>query len=142
MTQENKELLLKDLCSRLPYRAFVQTYRCNTGSFELLMPRLLEAFIKDEGLEIKPYLRPMSSITEEEDEWLNDRMNFSRDDEADRVRQKWGIVMQEIYTNSSKYVFSNFTEILDWLNAHHFDYRGLIPMGLALEAKEGMYNLN
>lgn len=30
-------------------------------------------------------------------------------------------------------------QVIDWLLAHHFDYRGLIPMGLALEATEGMY---
>ena len=60
--------------------------------------------------EVLPYLRPMSSMTEEE----------------------------EIYYNTV-YTALKFYEKEDWLNANHFDYRGLIPMNLALEAPEGMY---
>ena len=58
-----------------------------------------------------PYLRPMSSMTEEE----------------------WKEYNQTIGKSFS------FTDEVDWLNAHHFDYRGLIPMGLALKATKGMY---
>lgn len=146
MTNEEKQLLVVDLCARIPYKP-----KINVDDIGLFIPRLKyingitchfyecawTKFID----EIKPYLRSLSNMTDEEDEWLNDRINFSRDDEVYRIRQKWGIVLQEIYTNSSKYVFSNFTEILDWLNTHQFDYRGLIPMGLALEASEEMYKI-
>ena len=65
--------------------------------------------------ELKPYLRPMSSMTEEEKKDYNSKFE-GRD-------FSW-----EIYYGST-----------DWLNEHHFDYRGLIPMGLALPAPEGMY---
>ena len=68
---------------------------------------------------IKPYLRLMSSMTEEE--------------------------KKEYYDLLSRYDASCFiskigSRLFDWLNSHHFDYRGLIQMGLALEASEGMYN--
>lgn len=107
MKQEYKELLLVDLCSRLPYEVILvapngkTVYQTdgNTGA-ELLV---------EEGW--KPYLRPMSNMTEEE----------------------------EIYYNTV-YIALKFYEKEDWLNKNHFDYRGLIPMGLALEAPEGMYN--
>lgn len=62
---------------------------------------------------IKPYLRSMSSMTEEEEKQFQD-VNL--------------------------YELPYMVEGLDWLNAHHFDYRGLIEKGLALEAPEGMYN--
>ena len=64
----------------------------------------------------KPYLRPMSSMTEEEKKELNNVLEF------------------QYYSDDSC-----MCESTDWLNAHHFDYRGLIERGLALEAPEGMY---
>ena len=107
LLSEEKSLLLKDLCARLPYGTFVQTYRCNTESFELLMPRLLEAFIKDEGLEIKPYLRPISSMTEEEEK---EYKNCYQSDDT-----------------------TTATLLVDFYNKKMFDYRGLIEKGLALD---------
>ena len=120
MTPEEKNLLLKDLCARLPYRTFVQTYHYNTGSFEPLMPRLLEAFIKDDGLEIKPYLRPMSSMTEEE------KFEYDR---ILSIEHEGYLLIEEV------------PDIIDFYNSKHLDYRGLIPMGLALEAPEDMYKI-
>ena len=111
MTQEEKQLLLKDLCARLPYGVIV---RKNDGVREsdnkLLDIDMFDELINYVYKDIKPYLRPMSSMTEEE----------------------------EIYYNMI-YITLKFYEKEDWLNAHHFDYRGLIPMSLALEAPEGMY---
>ena len=77
---------------------------------------------KDECLmyyQIKPYLRPMSSMTEEEKK---------------EERKLWDIVTTT--RNDLHYLYTDF------LVSHHFDYRGLIPMGLALEAPEGMYKVN
>lgn len=69
---------------------------------------------------MKPYLRPMSSMTEEEKEELrNSNMVIAISTSGDVGTTVIGF---------------------DWLNAHHFDYRGLIEMGLALESPEGMYN--
>ena len=126
MTQEEKQLLLKDFCTRLPYGVMFD-YNNNE-------PLKVEGIVRDivyfkgynyqtEGdecyayiIRCKPYLRPMSSMTEEEKKDYNSKFE-GRD-------FSW-----EIYYGST-----------DWLNEHHFDYRGLIPMGLALPAPEGMYN--
>ena len=119
--EEEKQLLMVDLCARLPYGVKVST---NRG------PELIEGLwpfgfydIKIAGnidwwyLDFKPYLRPMSSMTEEEKE-VYDRLIF------------WKCQTPVILTE---------LKVLDWLNEHHFDYRGLIPMGLALEAPKDMY---
>ena len=71
---------------------------------------------------IHPILRPISSMTEEEQRTLDSMCNG-----VEMVSRLSGLKM--------------FDKAFDWLNEHHFDYRGLIPMGLALEAPEGMYNL-
>lgn len=118
MTQEEKELLLKDICARLPYGVIVHgEFPYSDGDKlvveqknEKLTTSIIDWFIN--GIEnIKPYLRPMSSITENEE-------------------------------FSYKYKKKNHTEweAYDYLNSIHIDYRGLIPMNLALEAPEGMYN--
>ena len=120
MTNEEKQLLIKDLCQRLLYGV---KFACNKNIYTA---KGLDLIVTDEGdweyavtakgiapIEIdfvKPYLRPMSSMTEEE----------------------------EIYYNTV-YFTLNFYKKEDWLNEHHFDYRRLIPMGLALEAPADMY---
>jgi hypothetical protein len=81
---------------------------------------------KDECLmyyQIKPYLRPMSSMTDEE------RGEF----------RKVGGVMSHSPQHDTWAISAFAPEAYDWLNAHHFDYRGLIEKGLALEAPKGMY---
>ena len=134
MNQEDKELLLTDLCARLPYNVKIDiTYSKEHGSSDRLRicsegcltlnTDVFGLYIQDE-IYLKPYLRPMSSMTEKE--------------------------MKEYYTFQYKFTFQThehqelnketFSEYLDWLNAHHFDYRDLIQMGLAIEAPEGMYN--
>jgi len=115
MTQENKELLLKDLTARLPYGVHIRCYYEEGDRFGyydgIVMNNISNDYINDSyPLEnSKPYLRPMSSMTEDEDNELNSAR------------------------------MGSYGEDVDWLNAHHFDYHGLIEKGLALEAPEGMY---
>lgn len=124
MTQEEKELLLKDICARLPYgvRVCYKIHLENEPIDVTLSGLLLDYFNNKTVVEIKPYLRPMSSMSEEEYESIKYRYSF--------------------YGDSILHISEMFTcgEVTDWLNANHFDYRGLIEKGLALEAPEGMYN--
>lgn len=131
MTQEDKSLLLKDLCARLRYGVKVTI---TNPSVELgvisgisienkISVRTKHADIVFDCAEVKPYLRPMSSMTEEEYKELK---------------------LLSPYYGFAPYKFigdwcPNY-EMVDWLNAHHFDYRGLIEKGLAIEAPEGIYD--
>ena len=136
MTQEDKELLLKYLCAVLPYGVIVRhadylvdSDGNHTGQFWYKrgylydicrMDDMTTTIIESEGSDEEgyehvcdlerslPYLRPMSSMTEEEEnEYYNIEFGFNI--HSDRV---------------------------DWLNAHHFDYRGLIEKGLAIAVTE------
>ncbi len=116
MTQEEKSLLIQDLSARLPYGVKVRT---NRGSeiIEGLAPfchnQVKIALNLDWSLSIYdyiPYLRPMSSMTEEEWEEYD---NFCDDCRG-----------------------AEYFELIDWLNNHHFDYRGLIERGLAIAVTE------
>jgi len=139
MNREDKELLLKDLCSKLPYSIKVRHYQGSNCILNFINLKTYAAYVEvydciafkdfiQDGqrsiFEYKPYLRPMSSMTEDE------RKEFEslgwRIDEMDG-NTPW---------NHNSY---NVFDGVDWLNAHHFDYRGLIEKGLALEAPEGMY---
>ena len=120
MTAEDKELLLKDLCARLPYEVIVDySYNAFDGRTHgqecILDCDLLDTFISprldEEGEYIKPYLFPLSSMTEEQRK------------EYQYITERW------MYDSS--YSISDST---DWLNENHFDYRGLIPKGLAIDA--------
>ena len=123
MTKEDKELLLKDLCGRLPYGVKVQhqdeNYLEEVQTVEYISRQYGEietnsvlGFADD----FKPYLRPMPSITLEELEEFRRFGDHIRDDEC-------------------KIHIANYEQI-DWLNKNMFDYRGLIPKGLAIEVTE------
>ena len=129
MTQEEKNLLLRDLCARLPYgvkvRRIVHTTDVDTiESVELFGLGWLKEFYAGEA-EFFPYLRPMSFMSEEEM----------------KVFQAFHCVdMWHPYFYQQMCNLPNLENMFNWLNKHHFDFRGLISKGLALEAPEGMYN--
>ena len=149
MTNADKQLLLKDLCPRLPYGVIVSyqvgknapVNRVFTGK---AFDELVRGSYVDEWLKcsFKPYLRKMSSMTEEEkeefrklsDEVVGSYGPYHREFIAHCVRL--GIKPGNPHECIDEYVDMG---AIDWLNAHHFDYRGLIEKGLALEALEGMY---
>jgi hypothetical protein len=120
MTQEEKQLLLIDLCARLPYRVIVDVSRVEEWKQLTLTPFILSNYY-DDIEKIKPYLRPLSSMTIEE-----------------RIELK-AITKGAIQTIGLEDIVVTTDKGFDYLNAHHIDYRGLIPMGLALEAPEDMY---
>ena len=129
MTQEEKDLLLKDLCARLPYRVkcLVNYTFCNeTTDYKdvkasdvdtliminqqyesYLFDWLSEWFVVDD---FKPYLFPLSSMTDEQEEEYNNLNGYELG------------------------CFPHTEEALDYLIKNHFDYRGLIPKGLAIDA--------
>lgn len=130
MTQEDKELLLKDLCARLPYGVIVEnTFKVTviaTNTEEILtrplylysintLDDMTVSGIDDDGDEticffenIKPYLFPLSSMTEEQ--------------------------KKEEYEICKYYLNGYESKLIDFYHKNHFDYRGLIPMGLANDA--------
>lgn len=121
MTQEEKELLIKDLCSRLPYNCMVSIAEGGIDGIHwadvTLNYYLLYQIMEEDALEyVKPYLRPMSSMTEDE---------------------------KSAYLTLRAHAGA-FT-CVEWLDKSHFDHRTdmdgehLIQLHLALQAKEGMY---
>ena len=138
MTQEDKKLLLKDLCGRLPYGVKVCYRISDKGNpiTETLSGHMLDYFNENSIVEVKPYLRPLSSMTEDEYDEFKGLTPCGRwCDDYDRWAH-WGVeVVAYEYdeTNKPYYDFVDFQKLLDWLNSHHFDYRGLIEKGLALE---------
>lgn len=128
MKQQDKELLLRDLCARLPHSVMIQYYNCEP----LQVVGVSGCFVEIGGLrvnfdECKPYLRPMSSMTKEEGYEFYEISGFQCYDDLFACKKL-----------AKKQSFIGDT--LDWLNSHHFDYRGLIEKGLALEAPDGMYD--
>ena len=123
MKKEDKDLLLKDLCARLPYGVEADC----VGEYvkiKYIDPHRSTAYISNlgktkwESIEvITPYLRPMESMTEEEEKEYMDIDNLS-------------------YTCPMDYAHIPTSKRIDWLNAHHFDYRGLVPKGLAIAVTE------
>ena len=114
MKPEDKELLLKDLCARLPYKVIVCDDMKRVYTLTLGTSYLIDLFYSNGDyvdVPIKPYLRPMSSMTEEEKE---------------QTRDLW--IDADTKTHA--------TRLIDFYNKHHFDHRGLIDKGLAIEVTE------
>ena len=121
MTKENKELLFKDLCARLPYNVICQVEFRENGKYNSKV-MLLSGIFTDEAYfttkggsiysnEYKPYLFPMSSMTD-----------YQKSD-YQFITERW--------MNDPSHSIS---DSIDWLNKNHFDYRGLIEKGLAIDA--------
>ena len=122
MTQEEKDLLLKDLFARLPYGTFVQF---EVDGQKTIKPLTVDFFSSTwyHTEWIKPYLRPMSSITKDEEKELGNYLSTEVFLSTDGL---YSVLRAQRHT-------SNF------LYSRHLDVLGLIPMGLALEAPEDMY---
>ena len=137
MTQEEKSILLQDLCIRLPYNLYVRIEEFNVPKNEAITEGFIGNYLKDnrcndydadgilneladDCINVKSYLRPMSSMTEEERKEYNDIVKNTID----------------FYNCPKSEEICFFITPIDWLNAHHFDYRGLIPKGLAIAVTE------
>ena len=130
MTREQKDLLIKDLCARLPYKPIVHIHDLDVMDYDnYLYPDYIEKMMSD-SIKLKPYLRPLSSMTPEEKKY---------------IKYKWGYSDWDTLNDFLNYTLIDTCDaesFIDWLNSKHFDYRGLIEKGLAIEAPEGMYNFN
>ena len=155
MKLEDKELLFKDLCARLPYSTLCyckwtkDAPNGTSGCVQEVSTYLLEELmiIGDQNYEcqiceIKPYLRPMSSMTDEEKEELKSKcFHTETEEDWEGVRSDvWGIQILDKYDTRrwDNPIWSSTINMdaIDWLNAHHFDYRGLIEKGLAIAVTE------
>lgn len=141
MTTEEKDLLLKDLCARLPYGVKIRVRSNDIRTVRMVdMVEGIVHFVESDSISlfgvhiehpltfrqvIKPYLRPMSSMTEEEMDKLAD---FHIWNDGEKIFPDCNCKLSDIVS------------AMNWLNKKMFDYRGLIEKGLALEAPEGMYN--
>ena len=130
MTQEEKDLLLNDLCARLSHRPKIWFAESNSNDhLQSIWYDNLEGWQVDgDNLSapvyaVKPYLFPLSSMTEEQIEELDEY--FDMDSKSLITGYKRGLRCPHPYFN-----------VQDWYNKNHFDYRGLIPMGLAIDATE------
>lgn len=145
MTKEEKQLLVKDLCARLPYKVIVEIISYGQENlrpwFGELSCKDLECFMLDVAYKsMKPYLRPMSSMTKEEEEQF-ENLTYNEHEDFETTTGRRMILATDSDTGyGSEYFSEDISEVVDWLNKHHFDYRGLIEKGLALEASENMYN--
>ena len=132
MTQEDRELLLKDLNARLHCGVVVTTAN-PAVKFGVISGISIKGKIsvstKDADIvfdctEVRPYLRPMSDMTEKE------------------KKEYTSFVFEQPFLQKDKIVgLGSVPMCIDWLNQHYLDYRGLIEKGLALRAPDGTYNI-
>ena len=134
MTKENKELLFKDLCARLPYNVICQVEFRENGKYNSKV-MLLSGIFTDEAYfttkggsiysnEYKPYLFPLSSMTEkQEDEWYEVFIDPLSKKLDRHTRQEYLQFQADAQAFGIEYLLKN-----------HFDYLGLIEKSLALDA--------
>lgn len=154
MTEQEKELLIKDLCARLPYNVciriepdfggiYTDTYtgRLQSVGYKLRAGKLsVMVYVDDRKYgevngflnEVKPYLR--SSLTYEEMKKIEELTG------ADGAGTRGVVYASSVYSDDVHLDYSVMREVTEYLLSRHFDVNGLIGKGLALEAPEGMYN--
>lgn len=127
MKPEDKQLLLSDLSARLPYEPIVEYVLKAFGGGNATMTCTLDTLHLEDLLQdsedlvhIKPYLRPLSTMTEEEIIEFNNIPSTKN---------------YTIIENDLPWDVAHYKQI-DWLNKKMFDFRGLIPKGLAISTKE------
>ena len=133
LLDNKKDLLLKDLCARLPYGVIV-----NVKGFDFdFKDKLTQIYNRGYGCsiqvtnnmpygieQVKPYLFPLSSMTEEQ------KSELSRFCNCTIYVTNWNFRFPDYVQNT----MNNWEKAFTWLNKHHFDYRGLIEWGLAIDA--------
>ena len=155
MTIEEKQLLIKDLSARLPYGVIVQYKQktfCPAGEYNVDVKIEIDGMLQHrlKLLDFKPYLRPMSSMTEDEKKEFKNQFGFEL-----CIDEIWGHSLVWNTGSSDEYIDVEF-ELVDidlisvWLDKKMFDWRrikkdnkkiSMIKAGLALEAPKGMYNI-
>lgn len=127
MTQEHKDLLLKDLCARLPYKTAVSVYgipfHWDYRKF-IDDQRHFKSYLDDilRG-DVKPYLFPLSSMTDEQKEFIKNKFCYDLDID-DHPYSLWAHCID----------IGDADELIDWFHKNHIDHRGLIEKGLANDA--------
>ena len=134
MTQKNKKLLLlKDICARLPYGLIVETPKgkghvcdINLTIFGYEFGVNINPTVRDNFSinDVKPYLFPLSSMTEEQKKYINDRWNINENFDFE-IDPNWGKYFVDL---------DDVVDYINWLNKNHFDINNLIPMKLAIDA--------
>lgn len=135
MTTEEKDLLFKDLCARIPYRVKVQTgetpYKTLDGMTlpDYFVEISTFQFSSIDWLGVKPYLFPLSSMTEEQKydfycRFIKNEIDYNDFKEFYFKNNEWCKLLTSIYDCYS---------VVDWFNKNHFDYHSLIPKGLAID---------
>lgn len=125
MEENSKQLLLKDLCARLPYNVICQVEFKENGKYNSKV-MLLSGIFTDEAYfttkggsiysnEYKPYLFPLSSMTEEE-------------------KEEYCQLQQRVIYNSKRVINEDVTKYINWCYKKHLDINNLIPMELAIDA--------
>lgn len=143
MTQEHKELLLKDLCARLPYNVIYQVEFKEDGKYNSKV-MLLSGIFTDKAYfttkggsiysnEYKPYLFPLSSMTDKQQKEIQEIVG--NPDNTCIIRKTDGLELWLNFIDTDPTIWlDTIFEVQDYLNKNHFDYRELIPMGLAIDA--------
>lgn len=135
MTQEDKDLLFKDLCARLPYDVKCQDVTLDfVGTMtDISRHDNMCKLYNDYGdnytcfmANCKPYLYPLSSIGEELKNFIRWKLTTPKYDSFDE--------------ESLEDLLNNNMQVVHFCYEYHLDINGLIERGLALEAPEGMYN--
>ena len=133
MTQEEKDLVLCDLCARLPYGVIGLYSWKNREPYNreltgCLFDELKSSWDSTEDSQFSPYLRPLSSMTEEELYEVQEILGKEAE-----IRDGF---ISIIGSSINSFTYLELQAVFEWFNTYHFDYRGLIEKGLAIEVTE------